>query len=70
MTLDEATTICRIMTTADNGCVSCATCLLESFSEAFPEFKVTITEDWYGVDLDNDNDDWDNPARRVTVEAL
>lgn len=39
MTAEEATIICNIMKTADNGCPDCAYHLLARFAGAFPEHK-------------------------------
>ena len=47
MTLDEAERLIKILSSADGGCVSCATGLMDAFVEAFPEFEYKLTGDWY-----------------------
>lgn len=42
MTLDEAQTVLKILSTADSGCSVCVSGLADRFRRAFPEFAVEL----------------------------
>jgi hypothetical protein len=47
MTLDEATAIFKIMSSADGACETCALDLFDQFTEIFPQFKYQVEGGWF-----------------------
>lgn len=47
MTLDEATKLAAIISSADSGCENCVQSLVNQANEVFPEFCFVVPDDWY-----------------------